>query len=251
MSKLIDLTGQTINEWQVLSRGNNDKNGRARWNCKCLLCGTIKEVDGSHLRSGRSKNCGCQKIKKMTDKLIINEINNKYGKLTVIEQAATPKNKKGIYWKCQCECGNTIIVKGDYLRNGDTKSCGCLNSQNESLIANLLDNNNILYIKQFWFKDLKSINKDYLFFDFAILDSNNNLLYLIEYDGIQHFQKGHFKDTFFTTRKNDLLKNQYCFNNNIPLIRIPYNCNYTLEDLILLTSKFILTPENEEEYYNR
>ena len=30
------------------------------------------------------------------------------------------------WWKCLCECGNTTIVQGASLRNGHTKSCGCL-----------------------------------------------------------------------------------------------------------------------------
>jgi hypothetical protein len=48
-----------------------------------------------------------------------------------------------------------------------------------------------------------------------------------------------------------LIKNQYCFQNNIPLIRIPYweKDNLTIEDLIPASSRFLLTPENEEQYY--
>ena len=45
------------------------------------------------------------------------------------------------------------------------------------------------------------------------------------------------------------MKNKYCFEHNIPLIRIPYNVKYTEEDLILETTHFLLTPENEENYY--
>lgn len=50
-------------------------------------------------------------------------------------------------------------------------------------------------------------------------------------------------------RKRDLEKNNFCFTNNIPIIRIPYNKNFGIEDLILETSRFILTKENENEYY--
>ena len=43
MSKLIDMTGQTVGNWKVIRRGPNTKNGRAQWECKCLLCNkTIK-----------------------------------------------------------------------------------------------------------------------------------------------------------------------------------------------------------------
>lgn len=48
-----------------------------------------------------------------------------FNRLTVIEQSET-KNYH-LHWLCQCECGNTKIVKGHNLKNGHTKSCGCLN----------------------------------------------------------------------------------------------------------------------------
>lgn len=31
------------------------------------------------------------------------------------------------YWKCKCECGNYTTVRSDCLKDGNTKSCGCLN----------------------------------------------------------------------------------------------------------------------------
>lgn len=49
----------------------------------------------------------------------------KFGKLTIIEYAYTDNYRRAI-WKCQCECGNIVEVRGDMLRNGNTKSCGCL-----------------------------------------------------------------------------------------------------------------------------
>lgn len=55
--------------------------------------------------------------------------NLKFGKLTVINMAETKKDKNGnnIYcWNCVCDCGKQVIVSGINLRNGTTKSCGCL-----------------------------------------------------------------------------------------------------------------------------
>jgi len=49
--------------------------------------------------------------------------------LKVIEFAGRqvhPNGSKSILWKCECKCGNTVIVQGASLRNGNTKSCGCL-----------------------------------------------------------------------------------------------------------------------------
>lgn len=258
MSKLIDITGQDFGYWHVIERTNNNNSGQTMWLCKCTLCNkTIKPVQGGHLRSGRSTSCGCTKMEKMRQASIKNEQGKEYGFLYV-ERMATEEEKPrqdrfGIYWNCTCKkCGRkNIIIFGDYLRKGDTKSCGCLNSLNENKICQMLDTLNIQYKQQQTFSDLSSTgrNCDKLMFDIAIYNQNT-LLYLIEYDGIQHFEEGHFKNNYKQTHMNDLLKNQYCFKNKIPLIRIPYNKEYILNDLKIETTRFLLTPENEKQYYN-
>lgn len=48
----------------------------------------------------------------------------KYGRLTVIERVENINGR--VAWKCKCDCGNEINVIAKSLRNGNTKSCGCL-----------------------------------------------------------------------------------------------------------------------------
>jgi len=48
----------------------------------------------------------------------------KFGRLTVGALAINDGN--GRRWHCQCDCGKQTIVRTEYLRTGDTKSCGCL-----------------------------------------------------------------------------------------------------------------------------
>lgn len=68
---------------------------------------------------------------------VINEIGNKYGRLTVIERA--PNDSAGrAHWICKCECGNTTIVRGTTLRSGATQSCGCLQKEAASKNGNNL-----------------------------------------------------------------------------------------------------------------
>lgn len=53
----IDLVGKRFGNLVVLSRAANRGNC-AYWLCKCD-CGTVKEVRGQHLRSGKIISCGC------------------------------------------------------------------------------------------------------------------------------------------------------------------------------------------------
>lgn len=47
-----------------------------------------------------------------------------FGKLTVLSRGDTKNGQ--IFYNCLCDCGNQAIVRGDLLRNGKTRSCGCL-----------------------------------------------------------------------------------------------------------------------------
>ena len=53
----------------------------------------------------------------------------RFGRLVVIEKS-NEKRYGRLSWKCQCECGNYIVVATQSLNNGNTKSCGCLNKEN-------------------------------------------------------------------------------------------------------------------------
>jgi len=60
-------------------------------------------------------------------------IGQKFGRLTVIKFSHIDKSGH-TYWKCKCDCGNETIVQGSSLKNGNTKSCGCLYA--ESTVKN-------------------------------------------------------------------------------------------------------------------
>ena len=57
---------------------------------------------------------------------IIDETGKKYGLLTVLKRYGY--YNRMVTWLCKCNCGKEIVVVGASLRNGNTKSCGCLKS---------------------------------------------------------------------------------------------------------------------------
>lgn len=226
MGKLIDLTNKHFGKLTALYY---DKN-KHKWACQCE-CGNIKYVDSSALRRGQYQSCGC--LRKT------NLIGQTFGYLTVLSDSGERTKNRQILWNCQCKCGNFIKVRTDNLKTYNTMSCGCLKTSNkEYIIEQILLENNIKYKKEYVFKDLLSSKKGYLRFDFAILNEDNTVKYLIEYDGethsLDHIQGWNTKEKIQYQLECDELKNQYCKDKNIPLIRINYNKNkITINDLIL------------------
>ena len=51
----------------------------------------------------------------------------RFGRLTVQNEYKVENGK--VYFWCKCDCGNSLYVLGTYLRNGNTKSCGCLEKE--------------------------------------------------------------------------------------------------------------------------
>lgn len=98
-------------------------------------------------------------------------------------------------------------------------------SRGEIRIYEILTRNEINFIEEYEFKDLSSPNGKPLRFDFAVLDDDGNLDFLIEYQGKQHYQAvGKFGGSrgFYQQQFNDNLKRRYCREKGITLIEVPY-----------------------------
>ena len=219
--KFKDLTDMVFGRLKVLCLlKEKAQNGSCIWKCKCE-CGNFINASSGDLVRGRIVSCGCN-VLEYYDSLSLDVSGQKFGMLTAIEQCGKT-GSKGNYkrlWKCKCDCGNETFVTLSDLRTSNTISCGCSKiSHGEYYIMSILKENNITFIQQYKFNDCK--NKLPLPFDFYLPDYN----ICIEYDGEQHFKPVDYfggEDDFVKRKINDKIKTQYCFKNNIYLIRIPY-----------------------------
>lgn len=120
------------------------------------------------------------------------------------------------------ECGHTWnILPSNFFQGNRCPQCN--SSKGEQVIRRYLTNNHINFQQEYSFDDLTGLAGSPLRYDFAIFNNaSNSLLFLIEYDGEFHFKEYYESQNFETLQIHDQRKNQYCKDNNIPLIRIPY-----------------------------
>ena len=242
-SNIKDLTGQKFNKLTVLEKDNIRKNNY--WICQCE-CGNTTSVRGIDLQRGQVKSCGClltEHIKKYNIAPLELE-GKRFNKLIVLYRIEND-SKGHSMWHCKCDCGNECDIEGSHLINGNTKSCGCIRSIGNMNINLLLQKSNLIYKKEY---SVNINNKNYKY-DFAILNKDNNIVRLIEFDGEQHY---YFTSGWNTEEKykqqlyTDKEKNQYAFSHNIPLVRIPYweRDNITLE--MLFSDEYLVKEEEDE-----
>lgn len=149
-------------------------------------------------------------------------------KYELIEPFIYKTNITKIHLMCLND-NNDWYVSYQKFINQKTGCPKCKKSKGEITIESFLSKNNIYHIKQKRFNECKHINT--LPFDFYL--PNYNIC--IEYDGEQHFKPKKFYggDKYLNKRiKLDKIKNNYCKENNIKLIRIPYTEFKNIEDIL-------------------
>lgn len=245
MGRKIDLTGKVFGKLTVIKEHpERTPQGSVQWLCKCE-CGKPTIVSGDNLRRNHTLSCGCLQ-KESAQKRVIDLTGQRFGKLVITGKAPNPTNGKNrhTFWYCDCDCGNTSLIKdGENIKRGLIISCGCIGtSKGEYQIKELLEYYGIEFEKEKTFDtcvfpDTKAKAR----FDFYLPAYN----IVIEFDGYQHFYftgyEWNTEENYLKTIEKDHFKTQWCKNNGISLIRIPYTHLSTLKiDDLLENSRFML-----------
>ncbi len=196
------------------------KNNKTKVKIICPIHGLFEQRPDLHLSSNGCKKCGTDVIKSKTTMKLSTFIKqskqlhkNKYD-YSLVDYINTKTKVKII-------CQKHGIFEKTPNKHLQGQGCPiCKESKGEEQIRTILENNKIKYFRQYKFNDCK--NKQPLPFDFYLPELN----ICIEYDGIQHFKSIDFfggVDALKYTQNNDKIKNNYCINKNIKLLRIRYN----------------------------
>lgn len=228
---------------KLLSKEYNNAQEKLLIQC---ACGNEFRTKWNHFKNSYQRQCSTCGIEKTASK---RRLDNEYVKKYVEQFDCKLLSKyKNTTTKItiKCKCGNTFDTLFGIFRDYDVHSCRICRdkektiSKGENKIETWLIKNNIKYKTQYTFENCKHDKK--LKFDFAILNKDNKVKMLIEFDGKQHFGVGLFSDDtekmleqYAKVKQSDETKNEYCFKNCIPLLRIPYS-KYASIDKILNNS---------------
>lgn len=72
----------------------------------------------------------------------------RFGKLICLELAGERSPGGGMMWRCQCDCGQTTVVRQTNLESGHTKSCGCLRKRMYKDNMRLVDGTSVAMIEK-------------------------------------------------------------------------------------------------------
>ena len=221
-------TNKFVNELKSIN--NNIKilgeyvNSHKKIKCKCKICGYEWYGQPNNLLSGE----GCRKCSDIknglrcrnTEQWFIDKMKILHPNIQVLSKFTTMK----AYVQCKCDIdGYSWSTTPDALINKKTGCPKCVRCTGENQLDIILEKWGYEYEIQKKFEDCK--DKCCLPFDRYLPNFN----IAIEYDGEQHYFPVRFGSSFDEAVKNfkrtclhDEIKNQYCKDNNIALIRIPY-----------------------------
>lgn len=197
------------------------KNANSKVIIICSKHGEFIQRASSHLQGSSCMKCVFEEKRLCTDDFI--ELSKKlHGKRYNYDSVNYILYNTPVKIKCQ-EHGFFNQKPSKHLNGYGCRKCSI--SKGELKISKILDNYKIKYKSQYSFNDLKYINN--LFFDFAIFDESNNIKYLLEFNGEQHYKFNKLMHTdesgFEIHKKRDGIKLDYCLDNNITLHIIRYD----------------------------
>ena len=133
-SRFRNLTGEQFGKLTVLGyAGKNERSEIYFW-CQCE-CGKKSRIRANNLKENGTQSCGCLQVLSASLSRNYKDIaGEKFGRLSVIKYTGrvTYKHYSLALWLCKCDCGNSLVVRGSSLRNGNTNSCGCLDDEKRS-----------------------------------------------------------------------------------------------------------------------
>lgn len=229
-----DYAGIRVGKLTVIKPTGGYIGNSREWECKCD-CGELRYLSTRDIVTKHAKMCTkCSKFESR-NRYTVDISGNRYGSLVVMSRDYSIKRDNRAYWICVCDCGATVSIQGKDLRAGKIESCGCVKSRGENKISEYLDNLGLQHIRQHTFDDCRDVRP--LRFDFYVPALNM----CIEYDGAHHFYPVDYagfgedwaEEEHVRTKLHDSIKDEYCSNNGIKMVRVNNGNVSSLNELLV------------------
>jgi hypothetical protein len=211
------------------------KDGKSVLRYKCNVCGAIRKSTANGLLRGDMCQ-SCFSIARRTSNETFKErLEEKNPDIELVSEYVDSNTKVKV--RCKIHGCEWFVLPSNAVR-----TCGCHicnDTLGEKEVAKVLDKYNIPYNTQYRFEECRNIRP--LPFDFYLPDYNT----CIEYDGQQHYTPVTFggcskdvaEENFINTKKRDGIKDRFCSENNIKLLRIKYD---QFNDIDTIIQNFIV-----------
>lgn len=164
----------------------------------------------------------------ITDKNLWDELDKE--KLDLAEAMSITRDATKRYWWTCRDCEFQVyatphqrLISKYNLNHTKTRCCYCESSVRAKKVYKFLLRNKILFTPEYSFDDLRGTGSGKLRFDFALLNVDDSLKAIIEYDGEYHDAKlNKSESNYKIISYHDSLKNEYCKKNNIYLLRLSH-----------------------------
>lgn len=199
-------------------------NEKSRFDCQCTVCGW-KWNTTAHNLSVNTKCPKCGRIKASKSRITTQDefiLKLQEAQPNIIPISEYISCKTAMRFKCKIDGCEWESIPSNIL-NCSASCPSCRSNSNENIVRNILLDLGFRVDSQYRFNGCK--DKYTLPFDMFLPEHN----VLVEYDGEQHYFPVPFRGNAFDaqisfekTKLHDKIKDDFCVQNNIPLIRIPY-----------------------------
>lgn len=203
----------------------------------CPIHGDFNQIAGNHLKSGCFK---CYGTEKLTTEIFTQRAKNVHGDKYDYNKVDYQGLRKKVTITCK--------KHGDFIQSACNHLEGvgcpvCKESKGENKVAMTLNQLNAVYHRQVKFDTCKY--KRLLLFDFVVKPFFGNKIKIIEYQGQQHYKPVNIYgnrtngrgSNFEVTQIRDNIKREWCKNNKVDLLEIPYTEFDNIESIV---TKFLM-----------
>ena len=120
-----NITGRRFGKLVAVCFDHVDEKYKTHWLFQCD-CGNQKVLPVASVKWSNVRSCGCLAHEHITELNRLDVTGERFDRLVAVRPTEERDTGGSVIWECECDCGNTVTISVNKLRQGRTHSCGCL-----------------------------------------------------------------------------------------------------------------------------